>query len=199
MIAGLVHGALIWLCLILLMFWLTAPLKRPLAVRVAVAVAAALVVGLFPLPLLGSVYLTLAGGLWPLSAGLAVGLFRQIDRALRGRSFFSDRDYLYFCGSVVAVSLAVVPGALDHALPDIYALGYYGPYLPVLMAVLLAFALLVRSWLIAVWVGLASVWSLAGINPGLNLWDSLIDPVVFVGAVLGLVVTGGRRAFARMS
>jgi hypothetical protein len=197
--AYLVHAALIWLCLILLMFWASAPFLASRPARFAIAVAAALVIGLIPLPLLGSVYATLAGGLWPLSAALAVGLIWQFEAGLRGKSSFSDRDYLAFCSLVVLAGLLIIPGTLFHSLPDSYALGFQGLSVPAFMAAMLAFALLARSWLIVMWVGLASVWSLAGINPGLNLWDSLVDPVVFVSAILGLVVTGGRLALSRKS
>jgi hypothetical protein len=197
MIASLVHAVLIWLCLILLMFWLSRPLGLSRPARLAVAVVSAMVVGLVPLPILGSVYLTLAGGLWPLSAGLAIGLAGEFATRLAGRPIFAERDRIAFGASIVLCGFLVIPGALYHFLPDIYALGFQGPVVPGFMAAMLLLALVLKSWLIVLWIGVASIWSLAGINPGLNLWDSLVDPVVFLGSLAFLLLSAGRKVIGR--
>ena len=185
MIAAFVHKLLVALVLVLPALLVAGLVVRNRVLRFAVAGALAVAVALLPYPTDSGAFPALAGALWPLSAGLAVGLIHQFAVLLAGRRMVSLRDYRAFTLLVIVLAALVYPAAFGVPVPDIYALGYSGWTVPAAMAALLAVGVLAGSWLTVMWVGTAALWTLAGIAPGLNLWDSLIDPVIVVGAIAG--------------
>ena len=187
MIAETVHKLMVSGVLVLPMLYLTGLVLRHAAMRLCVATVLAALTAVLPWPSDSGAFAAVAGALWPLSAGLAVGLVYEFATVLRGRPPVPDRDYALFTALVLVIGLALYPAALGAHLPDLYALGYSGWTVPAVMASLLAAGALAGSWLTVAWVGVAAAFALSGAAPGLNLWDSLIDPVIFVGAIAGLL------------
>lgn len=189
-LAGFVHAAIIFLAIVYAVNLPLLAIIRNSWTRLATATLIASILVFLPLPWMDSLYLFLAGFLWPVSAALAVGLPYRLLAGRGGPFAANPRDDLLFGLVTILCGLMVLPGSLFPALPEIYNLGYAGPFVPTLMGAILLLALLMRSWLLTVWIALAAIWSLAGINPGVNLWDSLIDPVAFVGAAVIFVIDG---------
>lgn len=159
-------------------------LRRP-PLRLCVTIILCVLLAVLPYPGDSRIFPAMAGALWPLSAGLAVGLAHEFAAALLGRPVVSRRDYGLFTWLVIALAVLVYPAAFGAHVPDVYALGYSGWTVPAVMALILAAGMLAGSWLTVAWIAVAALWTLAGIAPGANLWDSLIDPVIVLGAVAG--------------
>lgn len=192
MIAGMIHKLLVAGVLALPVLFLTGlVLKRP-ALRIGITIVLCIVLAFLPYPSDSRVFPAMAGALWPLSAGLAVGLVHAFAAMLLARPVVSARDYRLFTGLVIALAVLIYPAAFGAHVPDVYALGYSGWTVPATMALLLVAGILAGSWLTVAWVAGAALWALAGIAPGLNLWDALIDPVIVIGAIAGQARLGIR-------
>lgn len=182
-----IHALIMFLALAYSLSLLLLPFVHESRTRLSLGVAAALVFIFVPLPVIDSLYLFVAGLAWRVSAAFAVGLVYCMLAGPGGLYKTDRRDYLRLNIAVVLCGLMVLPGTLAPSVPELYELGYAGPFVPALMAVILASALVLRSWLLTAWVAAAAAWSLAGLNPGVNIWDSLVDPLAFSCAAGALV------------
>jgi len=168
----------------------SAPLLRLGAGLVMVAVLAVV-----PVPPGSTVLALLSGLFWPLSAGTVAAVLHDLWTIFRPAQP-SRRDRLPFWIAVILLAALVYPAALGARLPDIYALGYSGPVVPAVTAVILAAGIIARSWLVVIWIGMAAAAALFDLGPSLNLWDYLIDPLVVTVALvrLGWMLITRRKA-----
>lgn len=182
-----IHALIMFLALAYSLSLLLLPFVHESRTRLALGAAAALVLVFVPLPVIDTLYLFVAGLAWRVSAAFAVGLVYCMLAGPGGLYRTYRRDYQRLNIAVVLCGLMVLPGTLFPSVPEFYEVGYSGPFVPALMAVILVSALVLRSWLLTAWIAAAAVWSLAGLNPGVNLWDSLVDPLAFSCAAGALV------------
>jgi hypothetical protein len=119
-----------------------------------------------------------------LALGIADALFpeRRINSALGSRAL---------AAIVLLVGIPFYAFALGFGGLDAYRLGFGGWTLSFALAALLAFAWLVRSTSIALWLALSGALYLFGAFSSRNLFDYLIDPVVLVLAA-GVLIRAAR-------
>jgi hypothetical protein len=165
--------------------------------RLAVLAGASAVGALTPigaLPVAGLV----RGVVGDLSFTTLVLLAGGLRRSLRGGDPADDRTTITLQGLVLVAGLVLYPLALGLGTWDPYRLGYGNPWLlATLLAVALA-ALVLDAPLVTFCIALGvQAWAL-GAFESRNLWDYLIDPLVFVWAaaalllrVAGAIVTRG--------
>lgn len=95
---------------------------------------------------------------------------------------------------VLLLGVALYPAAAVATHLDPYQWGYSGWMLPAIVAaVFAANAVAWRDPLVFLWIAVGSaIWALS-LYETANLWDTLIDPVAMIGAVLILAGRGLRR------
>jgi len=94
---------------------------------------------------------------------------------------------------LVGAGLVLYPLTLGFSPWDPYRLGYGSPFLLAVLFVTALVALLSGRPFVAAALSLGVLcWSL-GMSESRNLWDALMDPLVFVWAALGLVQHGRQR------
>jgi hypothetical protein len=139
-----------------------------------------------------------ASAVGDLSFTTLVLLAGGLRRSLRGGDPADDRTTITLQGLVLVAGLVLYPLALGLGTWDPYRLGYGNPWLlATLLAVALA-ALVLDAPLVTFCIALGvQAWAL-GAFESRNLWDYLIDPLVFVWAaaalllrVAGAIVTRG--------
>jgi hypothetical protein len=162
----------------------------------AVLAGASAIVALAPigaLPVAG----LLRGVVGDLSLTTLVLLLRGMLRNIRGGDRTDARTTLTLQGLVLLAGVVLYPLALGFGAWDPYRLGYGNPWL---LATLLAVALgaLVLD-IPVVTFGIAlgvQAWAL-GACESHNLWDYLIDPLVFAWAAAALLFRGARAPLRR--
>lgn len=134
----------------------------------------------------------LRGLVGDLSLTTLVLLLRGLARDVRGGDPPGARATLTLQGLVTFAGVVLYPLALGLGAWDPYRLGYGDPrFLATLLAVALA-ALALDAPLVTFCTALAvAAWSL-GAGESRNLWDCLIDPLVFVWAAFALLLRGAR-------
>jgi hypothetical protein len=152
----------------------------------ASAIAALVPIGALPVAGL------LRGVVGDLSLTTLVLLLRGVAREIRGGDPADPRTTLTLQGLVMVAGVVLYPLALGLGAWDPYRLGYGDPWLlATLLAVALA-ALVLDAPLVTFCTALAVVaWGL-GAYESRNLWDCLIDPLVFVWAASALLLRGAR-------
>lgn len=157
----------------------------------ASAIAALVPIGALPVAGL------LRGVVGDLSLTTLVLLLRGLARDIRGGDRADPRTTLTFQGLVVFAGVVLYPLALGLGAWDPYRLGYGGPwFLATLLAVALA-ALLLDTPLVTFCTALGVLaWGLRAYESR-NLWDYLIDPLVFVWAASALLLRGARPPVGR--
>jgi hypothetical protein len=159
--------------------------------RLAVLAGASAIAALAPigaLPVAG----LLRGVVGDLSLTTLVLLLRGLRRDIRGGDPADARTTFALQGLVVVAGAALYPLALGLGAWDPYRLGYGDPWLlATLLAVALAALVLdVPFVTFAIALGVQA-WAL-GAYESHNLWDYLIDPLVFVWAASALLLRGAR-------
>jgi len=165
-------------------------LRRSALAVLAGASAIAALVPVGALPVAG----LLRGVVGDLSFTTFVLLLRGLSRDIRGGPPADPRATLAVRGLVAVAGLVLYPLALGLGAWDPYRLGYGDPwFLAALLAVALA-ALALDVPLVTFCTALAVLaWGL-GACESRNLWDYLIDPLVFVWAASALLLRGARAA-----
>ena len=138
----------------------------------------------------------LRGVVGDLSFTTLVLLLRGLGRSIRGRDPADDRTTLALQGLVLVAGLVLYPLALGLGAWDPYRLGYGEPWLlAALLAVALA-ALVLDAPLVTFAVALGvQAWGL-GACESRNLWDYLIDPLLFTWAASALLLRAARALVA---
>jgi hypothetical protein len=139
----------------------------------------------------------LRGVVGDLSLTTLVLLLRGLSRDIRGRDPSEPRTTLTLQGLVTVAGVVLYPPALGLGAWDPYRLGYGGPwFLATLLALALA-ALVLGTPLVTFCTALGVLaWGL-GACESRNLWDCLIDPLVFVWAASALLLRGARAPVRR--
>jgi hypothetical protein len=165
-------------------------LRRCALAVLAGAGAVAALVPLGTLPLAG----LLRGVVGDLSVTTLVLLLRGVARGIRGEGSAHARTALALQGLVAVGGLVLYPLTLGLGARDPYRLGYGDPwFLAALLAVALA-ALVLDAPLVTFCTAVGVLaWSVEAYESR-NLWDCLIDPLVFTWAASALLVRGARTA-----
>jgi hypothetical protein len=124
----------------------------------------------------------------PLSAASFLLLAWWIWRCVRWRMPGGWRPYGFGVMAAMLLGLAFLlyPPTLGVGPLDPYRYGFGGWQLPALLLVLAGIGFVLRAWVVAIWLGLSAGLFLSGLQPSLNLWDSLIDPLAALFAVFVL-------------
>lgn len=159
----------------------------------ASAIAALVPIGALPVAGL------LRGVVGDLSLTTLVLLLRGLARDIRGGDRADPRTTLTLQGLVVFGGVVLYPLALGLGAWDPYRLGYGDPwFLATLLAVALT-ALVLDTPLVTFCTALGVLaWGLAAYESR-NLWDYLIDPLVFVWAASALFLRVARPPVRRRS
>ena len=157
----------------------------------ASAIAALVPVGALPVAGL------LRGVVGDMSLTTLVLLLRGVARDIRGGAPADPRTTLTLQGFVAVAGVVLYPLALGLGAWDPYRLGYGAPwFLATLLAVALA-ALVLDAPLVTFCTALGVLaWGL-GAHESRNLWDCLIDPLVFVWAASALLLRGASAPVRR--
>lgn len=168
-------------------------LRRTGLAALAGASAIAALVPIGALPVAG----LLRGVVGDLSLTTLVLLLRGLARDIRGEDPADPRTTLTLQGLVMLAGVVLYPLALGLGAWDPYRLGYGDPwFLATLLAVALA-ALVLDTPLVTFCTALGVLaWAL-GACESRNLWDYLIDPLVFVWAASALLLRGARAPIRR--
>ncbi|WP_051111971.1 hypothetical protein [Hyphomicrobium denitrificans] len=131
----------------------------------------------------------------PSAPGLLLLVLFAITATI-GRRFDSGSEFRFGTAMLVLAGVLLYPGAVGFLNYDTYVLGYSGYVLPLLLVVLLAYALYRRYFFIAAALNIGILGFLLGAGRSLNLWDYVIDPVAWllaIGAWITIVVTAAIR------
>lgn len=157
----------------------------------AVLAAASAVAALAPIGALPAAGL-LRGVVGDLSVTTLVLLLRGLARNVRGGPPPDPRTTLALQGLVAVAGVVLYPLALGLGVRDPYRLGYGDPWL---LATLLAVAVAALARDVPLVTFCASLGVLAwgvGAGESRNLWDYLVDPLVFAWAASALLLRAAR-------
>jgi hypothetical protein len=91
------------------------------------------------------------------------------------------------------LGLVLYPASLGLLPWDSYRMGFHGVWLPVALIVIAAAAAAMGSVAVPLWIAAAAAaWQL-GLFASSNLWDYVIDPVVWIASLVVLTVAAVRR------
>ena len=163
-----------------------ASLRRPWLALLVAAVAAVALIPLSPLPLAGS----LRGVTGDLSVTTLVLLSRFVLRPVFGWEPLEARAARALRGLVAAGGLLLYPLTLGLGLWDPYTLGYGEPWFLGFLAALAAATLVLDLPFVTgcLAVGVLA-WSVGALESR-NLWDYLIDPLLFAWGLSALFLRG---------
>jgi hypothetical protein len=116
--------------------------------------------------------------------------------AATGRSYLLVPEFRFGTAVLVLAGLLLYPGAIGFLNYDTYVLGYSGYLLPLLLALILGYAIYGRYVLAAVALNVGILGFLLGAGRSLNLWDYVIDPVAWIlaiGSWVAIAITLLRR------
>lgn len=116
--------------------------------------------------------------------------------AATGRSYLLVPEFRFGTAVLVLAGLLLYPGAIGFLNYDTYVLGYSGYLLPLLLALILGYAIYGRYVLAAVALNVGILGFLLGAGRSLNLWDYVIDPVAWIlaiGSWVAMAITLLRR------
>jgi hypothetical protein len=139
----------------------------------------------------------LRGVIGDLSLATLVLLLRGLARDIRDGDPADSRLPLALQGLVVVAGLVLYPLAPGLGAWDPYRLGYGNPWFLATLLALALTALVLDAPLVTFCTALGVLaWSL-GAGESRNLWDYLIDPLVFAWAASALLLRGARAAVRR--
>jgi hypothetical protein len=163
------------------------------------AIAAAILVGLSLLPF-GSVngltfVYTVVG---PMSLATIVGCPVYIGSTLELTPAPPRYSVLLAASLVAILGLVLYPASIGLFPWDPYRLGYHGIWLPAVLIVIAAVAAVTSSALVPLWIAVsAAAWQLS-LFASSNLWDYVIDPMVWIASLVVLAVAAMRRITNRL-
>jgi hypothetical protein len=152
------------------------------AARVAVGIAGVIVATLLPISGRSGFEWIVSAIERPSAPGLLLLIVFSIS-AVTGRRFGQSAEYRFGTGMLFLGGLALYPGAVGFLNYDTYVLGYGGYVLPVILAVILAYAIYRRYFFVMAALDIALVGFLLSAGRSLNLWDYVIDPVAWFLAI----------------
>lgn len=165
--------------------------------KLAVLAGTSAIVALLPigaLPVAG----LLRGVVGDLSLTTLVLALRGLARDIRGGDPADRRTTLTLQALVAVAGVVLYPLALGLGAWDPYRLGYGDPFFLAALLVVALTALVLDNPLVTFCTALGVLaWGL-GVYESRNLWDCLIDPLVFVWAA-GALLFGGARALVLRS
>jgi len=167
--------------------------------RVFRAIAAAILLGLSLVPL-GSVsgltfFYSVVG---PLSLATIIGCAVYIGSTLGLTPAPPRRSVLLAAVLVAMLGLVLYPASLGLLPWDSYRMGFHGIWLPAALIVIAAAAAATGSVVVPLWIAAAAAaWQL-GLFASRNLWDYVIDPMVWIASLVVLVVAVVRRIKQRI-
>jgi hypothetical protein len=92
-----------------------------------------------------------------------------------------------FTATVIALlGLLLYPGAIGLLPWDPYRLGFHGAALPIMLIIIAGVAVPMNSVIAPIWITLSAASWQVGLFRSTNLWDYVIDPVVWLAATLFL-------------
>jgi hypothetical protein len=163
------------------------------------AIAAAILVGISLVPFGSASGLTfLYSVVGPLSLATIVGCAVYIGSAL-GLTPAPPRHTVLLAAVLVAIlGLALYPASLGFLPWDPYRMGFHGIWLPAALIVIAAAAAAMSSVVVPLWIAAAAAaWQLS-LFASQNLWDYVIDPVVWIASLVLLAVAAVRRIKHRL-
>jgi hypothetical protein len=133
----------------------------------------------------------------PSAPGLLLLVLFAIS-ATTGRRFESSGEFRFGTAMLVLAGALLYPGAIGFLNYDTYILGYSGYVLPLMLALLIAYALYRRYFFVVTTLNISILGFLLAGGRSLNLWDYVIDPLAWVlaiGAWITIVLTAvaGKR------
>ena len=130
----------------------------------------------------------------PLSLATIIGCAVYIGSQLRLVPAPARHDLLYTAVVVAVLGLVLYPASMGLLRWEPYRLGFHGPWLPAVLIVVAAVAAAMRSTIVPLWIAAsASAWQ-SSLFVSTNLWDYVIDPVVWIASLVLLAVAAVRRA-----
>lgn len=127
----------------------------------------------------------------PSAPGLLLLVLFAIS-ATTGRRFDNSSEFRFGTAMLVLAGALLYPGAVGFLNYDPYILGYSGYVLPLLLVLLLAYALYRRYFFIVAALNIGILGFLLGAGRSLNLWDYVIDPLAWmlaIGAWITIAIT----------
>lgn len=121
------------------------------------------------------------------AAAVRVGLATRLDGSCR----------LQVLIVMAALALFLYPATMGLTAFDPYRLGYSPRPLILFIGVLTLGLLLLRNWLGACMLGLATLAFALGIKPSPNYWDYLLDPLIALYCLGALLTHGVRTVMGR--
>lgn len=127
----------------------------------------------------------------PSAPGLLLLVLFAIS-ATTGRRFENSGEFRFGTAMLVLAGALLYPGAIGFLNYDTYILGYSGYVLPLMLALLLAYALYRRYFFVVATLNIAILGFLLAAGRSLNLWDYVIDPLAWllaIGAWITIAIT----------
>jgi hypothetical protein len=158
------------------------------------AMGAAILVGLSLVPL-GSVNgLTfLYSVVGALSVATIMGFAVYIGWALGFTPAPSWHSVLLMAVLVASLGLALYPASLGLLPWDPYRMGFHGIWLPAMLIVIAVATASMSSVLVPLWIAAAAAAWQVNLFSSRNLWDYVIDPVVWIASLILLAVSAVSR------
>jgi len=168
--------------------------------RVHRVIGATLLVGLSLVPLGGVSGLTfLYSVIGPLSLASLVGCAVYIGPALEVTPAPLRRSVLLAVVLVAMLGLVLYPASLGLLPWDPYRLGFHGLWLPVALIIIAAIGAAMNAVVVPLWIAAAAAAWQVSLFASKNLWDYVIDPVVWIASLVFLVVAAIRRTKRRLA
>jgi hypothetical protein len=158
------------------------------------AIAASILVGLSLVPVgtvSGLTFLYSVVG--PLSLATIVGCAVYIGSHLRLVPALARHDLLYMAVVVAVLGLVLYPASMGLLRWEPYRMGFHGIWLPTALIVIAAAAAAMRSIIVPLWIAASAAAWQSSLFDSTNLWDYVIDPVVWIASLVFLAVAAVRR------
>jgi hypothetical protein len=157
-------------------------------------IAAALTVGLSLVPLGSANGLTFLYSLvGPLSLATIVGCAVYIGSTLGLTPALPRHSVLLTAVVVASLGLVLYPASLGLLPWDPYRMGFHGIWLPAALIVIAVAGAAMSSVIVPLWIASAAAAWQVSLFASRNLWDYLIDPVVWIASLVLLAVAAVRR------
>jgi len=159
------------------------------------AIAASILVGLSLVPVgtvSGLTFLYSVVG--PLSLATIIGCAVYIGSQLRLIPAPARHNLLFATIVVAVLGLVLYPASMGLLRWEPYRLGFHGAWLPAALIAVAAVAAAMRSTIVPLWIAASAAAWQSNLFVSTNLWDYVIDPVVWIASLVLLAVAAVRRA-----
>jgi hypothetical protein len=101
-------------------------------------------------------------------------------------------DVAFTAAAIVLLGLLLYPGAIGLLPWDPYRLGFHGAALPIVLMTIVGIAAATNSIIVLLWITASTAaWQL-GLFHSVNLWDYVIDPVIWLASLVFLTTVALR-------